>query len=741
MPFFLNPFAFAGLAAIPVLIGIYYLRNRFKRRVVSSLILWDGIVKSNEGGQKRDRLQLPWMFFLELLGLLALAFAATQPFFKTTSNRIPITIVLDDSFSMLAISPDDEATTTKISVRDRVVETLSEMAKSNTYEFDIIAAGQKPKRLSEENITDSAALTSTLERWTCQQSSSNLFDAMEMVKKVHGAEHRILVCTDQPPENQDVVESDSRLKWISFGKPIENTAITFASRKRVLSDEGEGEKLLVRIENFSGNPKQATKSTANSSIKIVDTESESTVVASNFQLASDSKKEIVLDLPESVAKKNLRIEIDSDAVAADNELFLLAEKTIEIDVYLNLDDAGYEKIWMDALQVIPNVKINQSVPSDCDIVITDTEFVLQPEQWHIYCPPQLRPVPFAGPYAVSMEHPLANGLPIRGAIWAADASKNETMKIEPDSKSDLKNEEKNQPKPNESQKPKTSPSKNEPPKSANDDKDSEPSDENKSSNQPDDSNSPKNESDERKKSDSASEATAKSTRDTRSRSVIRTGQTDLVIDQQLSQLRRRIQLNLQPKYSTVSSSLPTWIVLVVNMIDWRKKFVHGPEFVNTWQSTQKLRFPLEAETITLTRPDEQTDEVPVINGMVQIDMQQSGVWSAKIESSGTSPKMKTGQTSSKSTSENNETESNQDPSSETNSEENVQTTKPQSEWKWSFYPLSARESDLQNAETVTIDNWRELDVKFRSFYQPTAWLFGLLAFSLLVIACLFQRQT
>ena len=102
MPFFLNPFAFTALAAIPILIGIYYLRNRFKRRVVSSLMLWDGIIKGNEGGQKKDRLQLPWMFFLELFGLLALAFAATQPFVKTSSSRIPATIVLDDSYSMLA---------------------------------------------------------------------------------------------------------------------------------------------------------------------------------------------------------------------------------------------------------------------------------------------------------------------------------------------------------------------------------------------------------------------------------------------------------------------------------------------------------------------------------------------------------------------------------------------------------------------------------------------------------------
>lgn len=739
MPFFLNPFAFTGLAAIPILIGIYYLRNRFKRRVVSSLMLWDGIIKSNEGGQKKDRLQLPWMFFLELIGLLALAFAATQPFVKTNSSRIPATIVLDDSFSMLATptenanrsGADDQNGVTDLgkSVRDQVIESLMEMSKSNAYEFDIILAGQAPRRLGEENIIDSAALTAALDEWTCEQSSSNLFEAVEVVKKIHGPEHRILVCTDQPPADKAAVESDSRLRWISFGKPMDNTAITFASRKQVLSDTGVGEKLLVRIENFSDDPTQSTKRKVNSSIKIIDAEKDQTVVESPFQLTADSKKEIILELPKSVAKRDLRLEIDDDTVNADNQLFLLAEEPIEIDVYLNLDDIAFEKIWKDALQVIPNVKINEASPSVCDIVITDTEFVLQPEQWHIYCPPQKAPVAFAGPYAVSAEHPLVNGLPIRGAIWAAAADQRETTQYNL------------APKPNapaagpESVAPDSNP-KNEKTNGANADSEkSKPS--RQGSNRIDPSSEQdaaepgpgKNESEEKD-----SDASQDMPYNTRIRSVIRTGQTDLIIDHQLSQLRRRIQLNLQPKYSTVSSSQPTWIVLVVNLIEWRKKYSHGPEFVNTWQSTQSARFPLDTETISLTGPDQNTKIIPVINGLAQVEMMQGGIWSAKIASSRSTPEP---ETSSKE--ENSKIKS--DEENKVTSQTNPETEQRRTEWKWSFYPLSARESNLQKAETTTIDNWRDLDVNYRSIYQPAAWLLGLLAFGLFITAFVFQHQS
>lgn len=738
MPFFLNPFAFTGLAAIPILIGIYYLRNRFKRRVVSSLMLWDGIIKSNEGGQKKDRLQLPWMFFLELFGLVALAFAATQPFVKTSSSRIPATIVLDDSYSMLATptgnsnrsGADDQTGVSDLgkSVRDRVIESLMEMSKSNTYEFDLILAGQSPRRLGEKNITDSAALTAALDEWTCEQSSSNLFEAVEVVKKIHGPEHRILVCTDQAPADKAIVESDSRLRWISFGKPMDNTAITFASRKQVLSDTGAGEKLLVRIESFSEDPTQPTKRRVNSSIKIIDAENNRTVVESPFQLTADTKKEIILELPESVAKRDLRLEIDADTVTADNQLFLLAEEPIEIDVYLNLDDVFFEKIWKDALQVIPNVKINEASPSVCDIVITDTEFVLQPEQWHIFCPPQKAPVAFAGPYAVSAEHPLVKGLPIRGAIWAADADKREITQ------SNLA------PKPNApSASPKSLvPDSNPKNKKANganaDSGKSKPN--RKGSNRidpPSDQDAaepeiPKNESGENN-SDTSPDMPSNS----RIRSVIRAGQTGLIIDHQLSQLRRRIELNLQPKYSTVSSSQPTWIVLIVNLIEWRKKYAHGPEFVNTWQNTQSARFPLDTETISLTGPDQSTKVIPVINGLAQIEMIQGGLWNAKIESSRSNPEPE------KSSKEEN-SEIKSDEENKVNSQTNSETEQQTTEWKWSFYPLSARESNLQKAETTTIDNWRELDVNYRSIYQPAAWLLGLLAFGLFITAFVFQHQ-
>src|ERR1041385_2495634 len=109
IPFLTYPLALLGLASIPALAAIYVLRHRFRRRQVSSLVLWQFRVQSKEGGAKIHRLQLPLLFFLELLALLLLVVAATGPHWKLPQSTRPLIVVLDDSFSMRAVANNSSA--------------------------------------------------------------------------------------------------------------------------------------------------------------------------------------------------------------------------------------------------------------------------------------------------------------------------------------------------------------------------------------------------------------------------------------------------------------------------------------------------------------------------------------------------------------------------------------------------------------------------------------------------------
>src|SRR5882757_10678525 len=109
IPFLAYPLALIALATVPALAAIYILRNRYRRRSVSSLMLWKFNVQSKAGGAKVHRLQLPLLFFLELLILLLLVTAATGPHWKLPQSTRPLIVVLDDSFSMHAVHSDESA--------------------------------------------------------------------------------------------------------------------------------------------------------------------------------------------------------------------------------------------------------------------------------------------------------------------------------------------------------------------------------------------------------------------------------------------------------------------------------------------------------------------------------------------------------------------------------------------------------------------------------------------------------
>ena len=90
------------LAAVPALLAIYWLRQRARERQVSSLLLWRAEREVWDGGRRWEHLQLPVLFWLELVVLLSLLGAAARPLLRAGESSRPLVVVLDDSFSMLA---------------------------------------------------------------------------------------------------------------------------------------------------------------------------------------------------------------------------------------------------------------------------------------------------------------------------------------------------------------------------------------------------------------------------------------------------------------------------------------------------------------------------------------------------------------------------------------------------------------------------------------------------------------
>ncbi len=151
------PLALAGLVALPILGGIYLLRTRYRRQVVSTLFLWQAVAQASGGGRKRSRMQASWPLLLELLALLLLVLAAAGPRVLAAGSRVPVVLVLDDSFSMAA-------TADGVSARDRGLAAVQgELAGLGRYSVAAVVAGPVLARLAA-SARDAAGVEEALDR-------------------------------------------------------------------------------------------------------------------------------------------------------------------------------------------------------------------------------------------------------------------------------------------------------------------------------------------------------------------------------------------------------------------------------------------------------------------------------------------------------------------------------------------------------------------------------------------------
>jgi hypothetical protein len=98
---FLTPLAFAAFALSLPLVLLYFLKVRRRERRVSSLLLWQAVVRDREASTFFQRLQRDPLLILQLLALLALTLALARPVATVMGEGArKVVVVLDTSASM-----------------------------------------------------------------------------------------------------------------------------------------------------------------------------------------------------------------------------------------------------------------------------------------------------------------------------------------------------------------------------------------------------------------------------------------------------------------------------------------------------------------------------------------------------------------------------------------------------------------------------------------------------------------
>jgi hypothetical protein len=397
IPFLTYPLALIALAAVPALAAIYILRNRYRRRPVSSLILWRFQVQSKAGGAKIHRLQLPWLFFLELLALVVLVTAATGPHWQLPQAARPLIVVLDDSFSMRAVHDGASA------------QARAKVYLENLFHHQpppatrLILAGLEPRSLGAP-AKNWREVDELLPQWQCWSPSAALDTAITLAAEMGRQRANILVLTDHPPAGGSL--SNPRLEWRAFGLPLGNIAFVNASRTAF----GEQDRCLLEIANFSG--------LAHPTELLVQTGS-NTVQRSLLSLGAHENQRLVFNIPSTAPL--LRAEIGTDALAEDNGVRLLPPIHRRVRVQVSLTNAVLAALVNRTLDA---TGLRAAISESPELVIHETDAVAGSNCWSLCWTGADATNAYTGPFIVDTSHPAASGISLAGVVWSATAATN-----------------------------------------------------------------------------------------------------------------------------------------------------------------------------------------------------------------------------------------------------------------------------------------------------------------------------
>lgn len=392
IPLLTYPLALIALVSLPALAAIYFLRNRFRRHTVSSLMLWRFAGSIKGGGPKLDRIQFPFIFFLELAILTLLVCAATGPRWQLPSTIRPLVVILDNSRSMLAGTPGD----TPRQLGEHALRSLLEHRRFASIRF--VLAGQEP-RLTAANHAARSALDDLPANWSCHAPSAALDEALQMATDLGLTEASILVITDHPPE--DRAFDGHPVCWWAFGHDLPNLGFVTARR----SIYGNQDRCLVEIANYASQPQETgleimigTNRLQHAPLKVPPGES----------------RRIAFNVPAEIGV--VEASIKADAFLDDNRVLLAAPERKKVRTLVSIEDESLRRLVNRALEATGLSAPPEPAP---DLIIhQDPKPVNLPSAWDLRFLTGTPAEVFTGPFLVDNTHELGQGISLDGVIWA-----------------------------------------------------------------------------------------------------------------------------------------------------------------------------------------------------------------------------------------------------------------------------------------------------------------------------------
>ncbi len=415
--YFATPAALIGAATVAGLVAAYLYRAQFRRRSVSSLMLWRFAVRSGGGGRRRDRLRLPPLFFLELAILALLLFAALSPHIRRAAPP-PLTVVLDTSASMSARGADGS---TPFERASKFLD--AEIRRSGATRMKVVSASADgPQVFGLEEASASGIASGKYGDFTSPGDS--LADAVSRARRLATGGGRVVVLTDHaPPEG---FSQEAGVSWYAFGEAVSNDAISFASRTP--GDVGSQDSLYVELRRFPAGDRTPF------ALAVVDLSS-SGAEPLRFSATPDATgvARFATPLPSGFGDAAITFvtrptpaapDAAGVGLAIDNEARLPKCETPQLPISITVADEHLAAVVRRALDASGFAWRSVAEGDSAAVIFAESG---DPDKrgppgearFRVVFHKPVAPVPCAGPYLTDSASPFAEGADFTGLVWPA----------------------------------------------------------------------------------------------------------------------------------------------------------------------------------------------------------------------------------------------------------------------------------------------------------------------------------
>ena len=298
---FLNPAALFGLLALPLLLIPYLVRRKPRRLVFSSLLLFlEGGAQAS--GRPLGRINLPPLFFLQLLLLALLIFALSEPVFSVRPTHIAA--VLDNSASMQAL---ENGKTRFALAKERLGAIANELGPAGR--IDLYLTTPRLAKFHGAALSPAQAFSDAkgIDAYDLGDPPLDYDQVLSQLARDQKYE-RVYLFTDHPAAGQTVTT-----RVISVGQSQGNLAVTGFDVHRTSLINARMEASAV-VTNFSARDEK---------VKIV-LKADGVMLASR-DLAVSAEKTATATFEGFAERPSYEVEIDArDALALDNRRFAVA---------------------------------------------------------------------------------------------------------------------------------------------------------------------------------------------------------------------------------------------------------------------------------------------------------------------------------------------------------------------------------------------------------------------------------